>query len=221
MIARKPRLLDLFCCAGGAAQGYAQAGFEVVGIDNRPQPRFPFEFHQADALEFLAKHGAEFDAIHASPPCHAYVQWNGINKEKWGSLPEHPDLVDVTRDGLEASGRPWIIENVVGAPLRFPTILCGSMFGLGVRRHRLFEAPFVVLNAARCKHTRLEVAIYGKLDGRRVWTRADGTESRAARTIEQARAAMGIGWMEWSEITQAIPPAYTHWIGRQLIERIA
>ena len=214
------RLLDLFCGAGGCSVGYNRAGFDVVGVDMKPQKNYPFEFHQGDALEFVAQHGHEFDAIHASPPCHAYVQWAGINRKKWGSVPDHPDLVPATRDALAVAGKPWVIENVVGSPLNSPAMLCGSMFGLGVRRHRLFEGSFLLLRPARCRHTRKEVAVYGKLDGRRIWTRADGTEARACRTIEEARVAMGIDWMDWAEITQAIPPAYTEFVGRQLARLI-
>jgi DNA (cytosine-5)-methyltransferase 1 len=209
-------LLDLFSGAGGAAAGYSRAGFDVMGVDIAPQPRYPFPFVQGDALRppFDLR---DFDAVHASPPCHAFVQWSGINREKWGGLPRHPDLVSDTRALLDRSGRPWVMENVVGAPLRRPVILCGSMFALGVRRHRLFEASFPLFCPQPCRHTRGEVAVYGKLDGRRVWTRRDGTEARAARTLPQAAAAMGIDWMEWDELTQAVPPAFTYYLGLQLM----
>jgi DNA (cytosine-5)-methyltransferase 1 len=213
---RKPRLLDLFCKAGGAAMGYYRAGFEVVGVDIEPQPHYPFEFHHADAMTFALD---GFDVIHASPPCQDYVQWQGINKARHGSTPAHPRLIEPVRSALEASGRPYVIENVVGAPLLNSFMLCGSQFGLGVRRHRLFESSILIM-AAPCLHTREEVAIYGKLDGRRIWTRKDGSEVRAARTIEQARVAMGIDWMSWDEIREAIPPAYTEWIGQQLLAHL-
>ena len=230
---QRPLLLDLFCGAGGASEGYYRAGFDVVGVDVKPQPHYPFPFCEGDALELLnclvrggyfrcGEQGRclyleDFAAIHTSPPCHAYVQWSGINREKWGGLPDHPDLIAETRSALECSGRSWVIENVVGSPLLRPITLCGSFFGLGVRRHRLFESSVPLFISDRCRHTRNEVAVYGKLDGRRIWTRADGSEARAARTIVQASVAMGINWMEWGEITQAIPPAYTAFIGRQLL----
>jgi len=213
----RPRLLDLFCGAGGAAMGYHRAGFEVVGVDHRLQPRYAGDaFVLADALEYATEYGRQFDVIHASPPCHAYIQWNGINLKKWGRLPEHPDLVEAVRIVLDASGKPWVLENVVGAPLCSPILLCGSMFALGVRRHRLFESPLLLFRPPSCEHTRREIAVYGDLNGRRIYTRKDGTQTRAARTIEQARSAMGIDWMAWDELTQAIPPAYTEWLGRQL-----
>jgi DNA (cytosine-5)-methyltransferase 1 len=221
------RLLDLFCGAGGAAVGYARAGFDVVGVDVAPQPNYPFEFIQADALDFL--HGRvpgwkvwpiKFDAIHASPPCQGYVQWNNLNAERYGERVEHPLLIEPTREGLEAVGLPYVLENVVGAPMRSALTLCGSMFGLGVRRHRLFEANVLFMGQKGCQHTREEIAVYGKLDGRRIWTRADGSEVRAAKNLEQAQAAMGIDWMTWDELREAIPPAYTEFLGRQLIDQL-
>src|SRR3990167_5935443 len=116
--------------------GYHRAGFEVVGVDHLPQKHFPFEFHQDDALEYLAKHGREFDVIHASPPCQHYSAMQHIkkNKHKW------PDLVGPVREGLLVAGKPYVIENVVGAPLRVDLMLCGTMFGLGIIRHRIFES---------------------------------------------------------------------------------
>lgn len=214
------RLLDLFCGAGGAAMGYSRAGFdEIVGVDIKPQPRYPFDFVQGDALSPPLRL-QDFDLIHASPPCQAHVQWQGINREKWGSVPEHADLIPPARALLRASGQPYVIENVVGAPLVSSVLLCGSMFGLGVRRHRLWESNYLLLRPLGCAHNRSEIAVYGKLDGRRIWTRSDGSEAHAARTIEEARAAMGIDWMTWEEIREAIPPAYTQFIGEQLIEAI-
>jgi hypothetical protein len=130
------RLLDAFCGAGGAAMGYHMAGFEVVGVDIKPQKHFPFEFHQGDALEYIRDHGHEFDAIHASPPCQHYSMIQRItrNKDKW------PDLVDPVRQLVTASGLPFVIENVEGAPLRIDLMLCGSMFALRMIRHRIFES---------------------------------------------------------------------------------
>ena len=216
-----PRIVDLFCGAGGCSVGYARAGFDVVGVDIEPHPDYPFKLVVADVLDVLGGFFlGEFDAIHASPPCQGYVQWNNLNAERYGTRTEHPLLIEPIRARLEASGKPYVIENVVGAPLRTHMMLCGSMFGLGVRRHRLFETNVLLMGAPRCAHTGDEVAIYGKLDGRRIWTRTDGSEVRAARTLEQAQAAMGIDWMGWDDLREAVPPAYTEWIGRQLIEAV-
>lgn len=217
-MSRRPRLLDAFCGAGGMAYGYHLAGWDVVGVDIEPQPEFPFEFHRGDALEFIARHGREFDAVSASPPCQRYCAWQNIAAARGGAAGDaHPDLVGPTRDALEACGRPWVIENVVGAPLRGPVLLCGTMFGLNVRRHRHFESSELILQPNRCRHTGREIGVYGKLDGRRLYTRSDGSEQRAASTLAEAREAMGIGWMSWPRLTQAIPPAYSAFIGRQLM----
>jgi C-5 cytosine-specific DNA methylase len=134
----RPRLLDLFCGAGGAAMGYARAGFEVVGVDIAPQPRYPFEFHLEDALEFLPlrRIWGDFDAIHASPPCQRWTRAQNAAQNADG----HPDLITPLRPLLEATGLPYVIENVVGAPLRDPVKVCGLSLGLGVKRHRLFES---------------------------------------------------------------------------------
>src|SRR5688500_14342326 len=125
---RRPRLLDLFSGAGGCSVGYHRAGFDVVGVDVRPQPRYPFTFHQGDALEFCRAHAHEFDAIHASPPCQAYSVSRHINAGP--DAKQHPDLVDATREELERARLPWVMENVVGAPMHRPIVLCGLMFGL-------------------------------------------------------------------------------------------
>ncbi len=220
---RRHRLVDAFCCAGGGAMGYHRAGFEVVGIDKEPQPNYPFEFIQGYALELLADPAfmAQFDAAHASPPCQGYVQWQNLNAERYGSRVDHPQLIEPVRDLLRASGLPYVIENVQGAPVARMTMLCGSMFGLDVRRHRFFESNILMMDHPRCRHQGTEVAVYGKLDGRRIWTRVNGSEVRAAATLEQAREAMGIDWMTWDEIREAIPPAYTEHIGRALIDHLA
>lgn len=225
----RPVMVDLFSGAGGAAKGYQRAGFYVVGVDIEPQPNYcGDEFHQLDAMEVLRwiadpVHATgsyfigDFDVIHASPPCQGYVQWNNLNAERYGSRVEHPKLIEPVRALLRRLRLPWVIENVQGAPLNSPVMLCGSMLGLNVRRHRMFESNYLLLGQRGCRHTGDEMAVYGKLDGRRIWTRADGSEVRAARTLEQASAAMGIDWMTWPEIREAIPPAYTEYIGTQLL----
>lgn len=196
----KPRLLDLFCGAGGAGMGYHRAGFEVVGVDNRPQKNYPFEFHQADALEYAREHGHEFDAIHASPPCQKYSMAQRIyqNSEKY------PDLVDDTRELLDALGRPYVIENVPGAPLRVDLRLCGTMFGLRIIRHRHFESTVEMpLLVPACCHR----DVYDP------WHR-EGVDQRV-----QLALAMGIDWgMTRPEVREAIPPAYTEFIGEQLLD---
>ena len=200
------KLLDLFSGAGGAAMGYSRAGFDVVGVDIAPQPRYPFPFVQADALDYLAAHGHEFDAIHASPPCQKY-SWSA---KRWTEI-ERADLVGPTRAGLQRTGRPYVIENVVGAPLVRPLVLCGVMFGLAVLRHRLFESNVVLLSPGHRPHT-------GSVgDGTYVTVAGHGgnnCKGRGSRAVKQA--AMGIDWMSDAELNQAIPPAYTHYIGRQL-----
>ena len=217
----KPRLVDAFSGAGGSAKGYQRAGFYVVGIDIAPRPHYcGDEFIQGDALEMLADLDwlAGFDAIHASPPCQGYTQFSNLNAERWGNRVEHPMLIEPVRELLDATGLPYVIENVQGAPLRKDLMLCGSMFGLRVRRHRIFETNWSVGGVPPCHHQDDSIAIYGKMDGRRVWTRKNGTELRAARTIGQASETMGIDWMDWDEIKEAIPPAYTEFIGKQLLD---
>jgi DNA (cytosine-5)-methyltransferase 1 len=131
----RPKLLDLFSCAGGAAMGYHRAGFEVVGVDISPQPRYPFEHHVGDALEYLAAHGHEFDAVHASPPCQTHTAYGRSDTVGW--VERYQDFLPQTRAALIELGKPYVIENVVGAPMDAPFQLCGSSFGLDVRRHRL------------------------------------------------------------------------------------
>lgn len=208
----KPRLLDLFCKAGGATRGYQLAGFHVTGVDLEPQPNYiGEEFIQADALEFPL---GGFDAIHASPPCQAY---STMGQKHAATQASHPALIAATRARLQAVGVPYVIENVAGArrELDHPILLCGRALGVGVARHRLFECSFACF-ATQCACRGDELPVYGKLDGRRVWTRTDGSELRAARSLPEASAAMGIGWMTWDELTQAIPPTYTHHIGHFL-----
>lgn len=233
----KPRLLDLFCGAGGAAMGYHQAGFEVVGVDIEPRPLFPFEFMQHDALTLDPGFLASFDAIHASPPCQAYTGMQALNTR--APKRDHPKLIVPVRAMLIASGLPYIIENVAGAKKEMiePYVLCGSMFGLGVRRHRLFETSFFMLQP-KCQHDRGGVvAVWG--DGRP--TRQEVRKARRAiavygdhpqdpgnkpnnvnraRTLAEGQEAMGIDWMDWRTLTQAIPPAYTRFIGAQLMAHL-
>jgi DNA (cytosine-5)-methyltransferase 1 len=218
---RQPRLLDLFCCAGGAGMGYHRAGFDVVGVDVEPQPRYPFTFVQGDALAYLAAHGQAFDAIHASPPCQGNLHGlNAVNRSL-GRTVAHPDLIGATRELLRVSGKPYVIENVVGARLLAPVQYCGSSFGLPIRRHRRFESN-VLLLAPGCEHDRHRE--------RRYWTSAmkDGQRQRAAVVQVYGNGgerhlwgpALGIDWMVPDELTQAIPPAYTEHIGRQLLAAI-
>ena len=221
----RPRLLDLFCGAGGCAVGYHRAGFDVVGVDIAPQPRYPFEFVQADALEYLAAHGRKFDAIHASPPCQGYSQTRFVVSTRGR---QYPMLLQDTFDALESTGRPWIIENVSGSPLR-GAMLCGTMFGLVVRRHRVFEGSFTLMCPGQvCRHRITDYGVYaGKVT--KLGTRAVAYTASTGRTHyrpERAQAghaaeAMGIDWMNLKELCQAIPPAYTEFVGRQLINALA
>ena len=204
--------------------GYHRAGFEVVGVDHCPQPRYPFEFHRADALDFLSEHGAEFDVIHASPPCQAYTGLRNVTLSRFGAVPEHPDLIAATRAALRATadGTVYIIENVQGSPLYTQIILCGAALGLPhLARHRHFESN-LLLFAPPCAHWRNKytIGVYGsRPDGRRVSYRRHKL-CRVANSLEEAQQEMGIDWMTWDEITQAIPPAYTEYIGRQIMDTL-
>ncbi len=218
---RLPVLLDLYCGAGGAAAGYYRAGFGVVGVDEKPQPRYPFMFIQGDALDFLRRNWREFDAVHASPPCHEHSTLNAVNRIEYGT----GRLLAATRDELEESTLPWVIENVPGAPMRDPITLCGSEFDLRttwdpwgevwLRRHRLFEsdAPLRRKSACACRG-RYTVGVYGGGAG------GSGNRVKGPGHAQASREVMGIDWMNRAELDQAIPPAYTEWIGRQLIERV-
>jgi DNA (cytosine-5)-methyltransferase 1 len=209
----RPLCLDLFCGAGGAGMGYHRAGYEVIGVDNRPQKRYPFPFIQADALEFLAaaKLGG-FDLIHASPPCQGYSRMRHL---PWLVGRVWPKLIEDTRWLLKQSGKPYVIENVVGAPLIDPLILCGSMFGISVYRHRLFECSDWLLHLQHTPHR--EVIGRGRLLNDRRNASASGMVSVIRGDVKAARRAMQIDWMTRDEICEAIPPAYTQWIGEQLL----
>ncbi len=207
------RLLDLFCGAGGAAMGYSRAGFdEIVGVDIKPQPRYPFHFVQGDALDFCRSFGAGFDAIHASPPCQHY----SVNTKQHGTMAQHVDAVASTREVLASTMRPYIIENVVGAPLLNPVLLCGSMFGEPqLRRHRLFESN-VCLMTMPCQHKsqRRCISVTGHAGGS---SRRDGERFGSTETW---KTIMGIDWMTGYELAQSIPPRYTLFLGRQLYAHI-
>lgn len=210
------RLLDLFCGAGGAAMGYYRAGFtDIVGIDNRPQPRYPFQFIQGDALMPPVRL-EDFDAIHASPPCQAYTVARNIRKR------QHPRLVESVRTLLRSSGRPYVIENVNGSPLIFPMRLCGTSFGLGttirdvnyeLRRHRFFETSPPLGMTPPCRHCLPVIGIYGHGESKAM----RGKRGYQISHVEHRRKTMDMPWANRDEIAEAIPPAYTEFIGKQLL----
>ena len=223
---RRPLLLDLFCGAGGAAMGYYRAGFDVVGVDITPQPRYPFKFIEANALDFLKAlafyriqtfgfYLEEFDVIHASPPCQAYSAGARMRN---GYAKDHPRLIEPIREQLRKSGLPYIIENVPGAPLINPMFLCGSSFGLDVRRHRGFECNRAIF-VPECSHflQKIIVGVYGDHPEDSVIRK--GHPAIRAKDIQHAKQVMGIDWTDdWLEIKEAIPPAYTEYVGKQLME---
>ncbi len=211
------KTLDLFCKAGGCSVGYHRAGFDVVGVDIEPQPRYPFPFVQMDALECLDRmarsgwfiecdaddriwFGSDFAAIHASPPCQSYS--DSLRHLAHGK----PKLIGSVRKKLRACGIPYVIENVRGAPLLSPIILCGTSFGLPLRRHRLFECSFPIIGRTCC-HT----------DGEMNPHRASSRKKIGYAPERQYAVAMGNSWMSKAEARQGIPPAYTEFIGRQLM----
>lgn len=207
------KLLDLYCKAGGASKGYQFAGFEVVGVDIKKQKRYPYEFIQADCLELMKdiEFLKSFDVIAASPPCQTHSITQHLRNAQ-GKSTDKVDLIPQTRKALIASGKPYVIENVPGAPLIEPIQMCGSYFGLKVRRHRRFESNLPIVGSP-CKHKEQgkPVGVYGSM---RDEIPGGG---HTAKTIEQAREAMGIDWMIWGELVEAIPPIYTQEIGKQLL----
>jgi DNA (cytosine-5)-methyltransferase 1 len=232
-----PRLLDLFCGAGGAAMGYHRAGFDVVGVDIRPQPNYPFRFYLGDALDWLRSSQQQwnptrvdltgFDAIHASPPCQRFTnmsnRWRGT-----ADAPEHPDLLTPTLALLRGLELPWVVENVPGSapPLRPTLSLHGGMFGLRVNRPRLFESNVLLLSAPAPRAVDA-IGVYGKgPDGRQLWRRSEYHKLdgrllfRAPRSLAEAQAAMGMDWGDWHGVKEAIPPAYTELIGHQLMQHL-
>jgi DNA (cytosine-5)-methyltransferase 1 len=233
----KPLLLDLFCGAGGAGEGYARAGFRVVGVDldAKPLRHNPHETYQGDALEVLGTllagepfHGYQlhdFAAIHTSPPCQEYSATKAFRLVS-GITHEHPMLVGECYRLLRHTGLPFVIENVVGAPMPDALQLCGSMFGLQVIRHRWFACSQLLWAPGSCRHASGSYNViggkvrgYGSFASGKTYGCGDGSrrqrESYPPKAVGQA--AMGIDWMTVPEMSQAIPPAYTQWIGRQLL----
>ena len=241
----RPKILDLYCCAGGAAVGYHRAGFDVYGIDINPQPRYPFAFRRDDALATLALlltgEGVVFDtdegpvrlwmedfvAIHASPPCQSFSRTKTLHSN------EHPDLVEPTRTLLKQTGKPWIIENVVGAPLIDPIKLCGSEFDmigedvdgvpLKMIRHRLFESNVQLTGKGGCRHRKdiQTASVYGAGGG---WTpkHRDNPERRGGYIphVDVLRKILEVDWTTKHELSQVVPPAFTEHLGRQLLDHI-
>lgn len=205
------KLLDLFCCSGGAGAGYARAGFEVTGVDIFPQSRYPYAFIRADVLDLPVTFLRQFDAIHASPPCQAYSRAQKLNKN------EHPELIGPVREMLIAAGKPFVIENVEGAPLRQPIMLCGAMFeGLRTYRHRLFESN-VPLTAPKHPLHESPIAKMGRPVLEHEFMHVVGNFSN----VPLGRVAMGIDWMTRDGLREAIPPAYTEYLGGQLLSACA
>ncbi len=219
------KALDLFCKAGGTSMGLHRAGFEVTGVDIELQPRYPFEFVQGDALQYAAQHGHKYDLIVAGPPCQLYSVTAALSKG------DYPDLVGPTREALKATGKPYFIENVPGAPLINPLMLCGTMFPeLRVRRHRLFECwPAIWFPPGMCYHWGVASSSgRGKskknLTGGYIAGNLKNfdfiTVAGCDYVVADARVAMGIPWMTGKELSQAIPPAYTEWLGREMLKLI-
>lgn len=221
----RPLLLDLFCGAGGAAVGYHRAGFDVIGVDVEPQPNYPFEFHQADAMQVAAyiadraepwAHAPYPAATHASPICY---RWSKMRDCRPGMKDDQPDLITPLRPLLLASGIPYVIENLRGAPLENPVPVCGSGLGLRLQRHREFECSFPAWGVP-CAH--------GQNPWNPEYRHATNRKRRRVPVIGEWRVperlqqeAMGINWMTLPELQEAIPPAYTEHIGGFLMNHLA
>jgi DNA (cytosine-5)-methyltransferase 1 len=208
VVVTKPKLLDAFCGEGGAGMGYSHAGFDVVGVDIIPQPRYPFDFVQDDAIDFIKKHGHEFDAIHTSPVCKRYTACSVLNNV------EHPDQIPSVRDALIASNKPWIIENVVGAPLLNPTQLCGCMFNLRTYRPRQFETNSFHIPQMSHQEHRAPLAKMGRPVKPHEFMHIAGHYSN----VTLAREIMGMPWGSRDGISQAIPVVYAEYVGRHLMK---
>jgi DNA (cytosine-5)-methyltransferase 1 len=214
--------------------GYHRAGFDVVGVDIEPQPHYPFEFVQMDALRWLQDFsalrwdtymGRRIDAIHASPPCQAETTMSNRHRGTGGLADRRADLLTPTLEALVSVGLPWVVENVVGARSKMreytPMLLHGGMFGLGVDRPRLFCSNMLLMSHQPAPRPLDPIGVYGKApDGRRLFDRADGTTQYAAKDLAQAQKAMGMDWADWHGTKEAIPPAYTEYIGAQLVRHV-
>lgn len=211
----KPRILDLFCCEGGAGTGYARAGFDVTGVDIVAKPRNPHPVIVADAIKYAREHAHEYDAIHASPPCQSYSK-----AMKHLATPQ-PMLIDGVREILVASGKPWVIENVIGAPLandsdlfgRHGVELCGTMFGLRIYRHRIFEASFQLpLPPRPCDHTHHAMNPHGAEGCERIYAEHGRQDPEKLWAAE-----MGVEWMSRHGAREAVPPCFTEWVGSAMM----
>lgn len=231
-MADRPLLLDLFCGAGGAATGYYRAGFDVLGVDIKPQKRYPFAFSQDDAMSVLARlakgkvwraadgrrfRRRDFAVIHASPPCQRYSAASNIHGGD-----HHPDLVVPVRELLIASDRTYVIENVPRSPLRMAVNICGLALGLNVKRHRWFESNILLFGTECGDHSKDYLIVFG--GGARGRAHQIGRTKkggpiihRPTISVERAREAMGIDWMTRDELSQAVPPKYTEFLGKQLL----
>ena len=210
------KLLDLYCGVGGASMGYSRAGFDVTGVDVKHGKRYPFKYIRANVLNILAdiEFLNRFDVIHASPPCQTHSITKNLRIAQ-GKSTSKIDLIPETRAGLIKSAKPFIIENVMGSPLIDPIMLCGSAFGLKVRRHRIFESN-IKLNGSLCDHKKQgrPVGVYGSLNDE------IPNGGKTAKTITEAREVMGIEWGIWTELVEAIPPIFTQYLGRQAINEL-
>jgi DNA (cytosine-5)-methyltransferase 1 len=237
LIRLKRLLLDLFCCAGGASVGYARAGFRPVGVDIVPQPHYPYEFYQDDALRVLdlllscrrwnGYRLSDFTAIHASPLCQGYSCSRFLARVAAKSYEPVPLLIPHVRKRLEASGLPWIIENVPGADLPDALELCGSLFGLPIQRHRWFSSSLLLFAPGSCQHipgfynvVGGKVRGYGSLASAKTYQDSKGRTCKREGyyPLSTGLAAMGVDWpMTLTELSQAVPPPYTEYLGRQLL----